>query len=51
MVHVDASNMVVGAILTQQYNKTNIPVCFFSEWLNSMEAQWSIYEHEKYVTI
>ena len=43
--------MAVGAILTQQYVKTDMPVCFFSKWLNPMEAQWSIYKCEMYAII
>ena len=51
MVYVDASDMVVGAILTQQYDKIGMPVYYCSKWLNPMEAQWSIYEHEMYAII
>ena len=43
--------MAVGDILTQQYNETDIPVCYFSKWLNPMEEWWSIYERELYAII
>ena len=26
--------MALGAILNQQFDKTNMPVCYFSKWLN-----------------
>ena len=51
MVHVDASDVAVGAILTQKYNETDISICFFSKRLNPMEAWWSIYKHEMYAII
>ena len=38
MVYVDASDMAVEAILTQQYDKTDMPVYYFSNWLNPTEA-------------
>ena len=40
--------MAVGAIVTQQYNQTDMPVCYFSKCLNPTEARWGIYEHEMY---
>ena len=51
MVHVDASDVAVGAILTQKHNETDMPICYFSKWLNPMEAWWSIYEREMYAII
>ena len=41
---MDASDVAVGAILTQQYDKIDMPVCYFSKQLNLAEVQWSIYE-------
>ena len=51
MVHVDASDVAVGASLTQRHNETNMPVYYFSKWLNPIEACWSIYEREIYAII
>ena len=48
MVHVDASDVAVEAILTQHYNKTDMPFCYFSKWLNPMETRWSIYKRNMY---
>ena len=48
---MNASDVTVGAILTQQYNKTDMLVCYFSKWLNPTEARWSIYKHEIYAII
>ena len=43
--------MAMGAIKTQQYDKTYMPVCYFSKQLNPTEAQCSIYECEMYAII
>ena len=51
MVYMDASDVALGALITQQYYKTNMPVCYFSKWLNPTEAWWSIYEREMYTII
>ena len=51
MVHVDASDVAVGAILTQKHNETDMPICYFSKRLNPTEARWSIYEREMYAII
>ena len=34
MLHVDASDVAVVAILTQKYNETDMSICYFSKWLN-----------------
>ena len=31
MVHMDASDVAVGAILTQKHNETDMPICYFSK--------------------
>ena len=51
MVHVDAGDIFFRAILTEQYDKTGMPVCYFSKWLNPIEVWWSIYEYEMYAII
>ena len=51
MVYVDASDVAVGAILTQKYNENDMPICYFSKWLSPIEAWWSIYESERYAII
>ena len=50
-VYVDASNVAVGAIPTQQYNKTDMHICYFSKQLNPTEAWWTIYKYEIYADI
>ena len=39
MVHMDISDVAVGAILTQKQNEIDMSICYFSKWLNLMEAQ------------
>ena len=51
MVHVDASDVAVGAILTQKHNETDMLIYYFSKQLNPTEAQWSSYEREIYAII
>ena len=50
-VHVDASDVAVGAILIQKHDETDMPICYFSKRLNPTETHWSIYEHEMYAII
>ena len=38
-VHVNASDIVVGAILTWWYDQTDIHICYFSKQQNPTEAQ------------
>ena len=51
MVHVDASDLAVGAILTQQYDQIDMPVYYFSKWLNPAKVQWGIYKRDMYTII
>ena len=51
MVHVDASDVAVGAILTQRHNETDMPICYSSKRLNPTEAHCSIYKREMYAII
>ena len=51
MVHVDANDVAVGAILTQKHNETDMLICYFGKQLNPMEAQWGIHEREMYAII
>ena len=48
---MDASDVAVGAILTQKYNEIDMLICYFSKQLNPMEAWWSIYEGDMYAII
>ena len=50
-VHVDASDVVIGAVLTQQHDGVDMPVYYFSRQLNATESRWSIYEQELYALV
>ena len=45
-LHVDASDVAIGATLTQPYNSVDMPISYYSKRLNETEARWSIYERE-----
>ena len=51
VIHVDASDTAIGAVLTQSYYGKDMPVCCFSKCLNDTEKRWSIYEREMYAII
>ena len=48
---MDASDIAIGAVLTQKAGSHDMPVCYFSKRLNATEARWSIYEREMYAIV
>jgi hypothetical protein len=46
MLHCDASNHAVGAVLNQKYDKSERPIGFFSRKLRGPEVSYSVSERE-----
>ena len=41
-LHVDASDIAIGAVLIRSHKDIDLPIAFFSKKLSDTEAQWSI---------
>jgi len=42
----DASNIALGAVLSQNINQTDVPISFFSQKLNNTESRYSTFDRE-----
>ena len=45
-VACDASDVAIGAVLTQEVNGEEHPICYFSQKLSSSERKYSVTERE-----